>query len=106
MPPATEEGVVCEALPTRHERHLVLQDGCVVANADVVWMLGDQMRIFPDVSPKCLESVGSMLCHIQGNGAVTEWVRKPCPCIRPSQCTLVVLLRTNPMLSGNLEWKQ
>lgn len=59
-----------------------------------------------------LKNLGPVLCHVQGNGAVTGWVRKPFyPGVRPSQLMLVVLLRTKIMafmgkLSGNLEWKQ
>lgn len=65
MPPATEEGVVCEALPTRHERHLVLQDGCVVANADVVWMLGDR-EFFLMSAPNVLRVLGQCCVTYKG----------------------------------------
>lgn len=61
MPPATE-GLSCEAFPACHQRHLVLQGCCVVADGDVVWMLGDQMRNFPDVSPKYFWRILGQCC--------------------------------------------
>lgn len=98
-------------LPTSHQRHLVLQDGCLVANGDVVWMLGNQMRIFSDVSPKHFLRILGQRC-VTCKGIVQGWARKPFyPGVRPSQLMFVVLLRTEimafmGMLSGNLEWKQ
>lgn len=74
MPPATE-GVICDNLPAWHQRHLVLQDGCFAANDDVVWWSNEN---FSSCQPQTfLENLGPVLCHIQGNGAVTGWIRKP-----------------------------